>query len=206
MGWWSKHKAVPATTSARRGIRALVIADTRPNLGGRRLDDVVSRNELDLVITAGDLHPSDLPGIEEVTVPAVGVYGNHCSGSYFDDLRITNLHLQQVTVAGITLSGLQGCVRYKEGTRDLLYTQDEYANLVEKLPAAEILVTHCPPAGVNDHPEDPAHVGITALRNWIGTNSPRVLIHGHTYPRPPATRYGNTRVEYVRGARIVDLL
>jgi len=65
-------------------------------------------------------------------------------------------------------------------------------------------VTHCPPRGINDH-EDPAHVGIDALRNWVERVQPRVLIHGHTYPSQPVTSYGNTRVEYVRGARIVGI-
>lgn len=79
-----------------------------------------------------------------------------------------------VDVAGIASTGLQGCVRYTDGTRDLPYTQAEYANLVEELPVAEVVMTHCPPTGINDHPRDPAHVGIDALRGWIDTHVARV--------------------------------
>ncbi len=205
MGWRGKARTPPAAPVARRGIRALVIADRRPNLGGRGLGDVVAERGLDLVITAGDLHPSDLPGMGALTVPALGVYGNHCNGRYFDDLGIIDLHMSRVDVAGIAFTGLQGCVRYKDGSRDLLYTQVEYANLIDEMPGAEVVVTHCPPAGINDHPRDPAHVGIDALRGWIDTHAPRVLIHGHTYPRPPVTAHGPTRIEYVHGAKIVEL-
>jgi uncharacterized protein len=205
MGWRRKANDIAGSTNCSRGIRAVVIADRRPNLGGRGLDDIVAERGADLVITAGDLHPSDLLGIGALTVPVLGVYGNHCNGRYFGDLGIIDLHLSKVDVAGITFTGLQGCVRYKDGTRDLLYTQTEYAALVDQLPAAEVVVTHCPPAGINDHPRDPAHVGIDALRAWIDTHTPRVLIHGHTYPRPPVTACGPTRIEYVHGARIVAL-
>lgn len=150
------------------------------------------------------MYASDLSGIDALDVPSLGVYGNHCDGRYFNKLGITNLHLARVEIAGTTFTGLQGCVRYKEGTRDLLYTQDEYAEMISQMPAADVLVTHCPPAGINDHADD-AHVGIAALRAWVDANGPRALIHGHTYPDVPATTYGRTRIEYVYGARIVEL-
>jgi len=100
------------------------------------------------------------------------------------------------------MTGLEGCVRYKPGESDILYTQDEYSTMVAALRPADVLVTHCPPAGINDH-DDAAHQGITALRHWVDSHQPKFLIHGHTYPRPPITRHGATRVEYVHGARIV---
>lgn len=100
--------------------------------------------------------------------------------------------------------GLEGCVRYKRRGRDILYTQAEYDALVAELEPADVLITHCPPEGINDH-LDLAHVGISALRKWVDANSPSVLIHGHTYPRDPVRSYRSTRVEYVRGDEIVDL-
>jgi len=203
MKWWNKHE--PTAPAAGGGVRALVIADTPFHFRGRSLGDVVADNALDLVITAGDLHPADIPGIDELRCPVLGVYGNHCNGRYLDDLGMTNLHLMQVSVAGITFTGLQGCVRYKPGTRDLLYTQAEYSDLIGHLPPADVIVTHCPPAGINDHPTDPAHLGIEALRYWLDAHTPRVLIHGHTYPKSPVSTYGPTRIEYVRGTRIVEL-
>lgn len=200
MKWWSTPAQHP---QRRRGVRALVIADTP--FRGRCIADVVADNALDLVITAGDLHPADIPGIDNLVVPAMGVYGNHCNGRYLDDLGVTNLHLTMVSVAGITFTGLQGCVRYKARGHGLLYTQAEYTDLISHLPPADVLVTHCPPAGINDHPTDPAHVGIEALRPWLDAHPPRVLIHGHTYPKSPVPAHGHTRIEYVHGTRIIDL-
>jgi uncharacterized protein len=181
----------------------MVIADITPQLG-MSIADYVAAHDVDAVVTAGDLTRFDLAGVEGLSVPVMGVYGNHCDGKYLKDLRIKNLHLKKALVGGVSFSGLEGCVRYKRGSSDVLYTQWQYKWLVKRLRTADVLVTHCPPRGINDH-EDPAHIGIDALRKWVDRVQPRVLIHGHTYPRTPATAHGRTRIEYVRGARIVEV-
>ncbi|NMO03997.1 metallophosphoesterase [Gordonia sp. TBRC 11910] len=182
-------------------MRILVIADISPKLG-MSLPDFVAVHGIDVVVSAGDLTRYDFAGIDRVTVPVLGVYGNHCDGRYLKDLRMTNLHLTRVEVGGVSFTGLEGCVRYKSDTPDVLYTQRQYRRMIRKLPTADVLVTHCPPRGINDH-DDPAHVGIDALGNWLEHNRPQLMIHGHTYPSQPMTQYGDTRIEYVRGARIV---
>jgi uncharacterized protein len=183
-------------------MRLLVIADITPQLG-MRITDYVAIHDIDAVLTVGDLTRSDLAGIDRLAVPTMGVYGNHCDGRYLKDLGMTNLHLRKTVVGGLSFIGLQGCVRYKPGT-DILYTQRQYSWLVKLLRGADVLVTHTPPRGINDH-EDPAHVGIDALLPWVDRHQPNVLIHGHTYPSRPVESYGRTRIEYVRGARIVEV-
>ena len=59
--------------------------------------------------------------------------------------------------------------------------------------------------GVNENPANPAHVGFTALREWVLEHRPRLLLHGHTQPGELLERLGDTRVVYVNGARIVEL-
>src|SRR4029079_17489515 len=110
-------------TEDRRGLRALVISDATPNFGTRTLAEVISDKAIDLLITVGDLHRSDIAGADRLPVPVIGVYGNHCDVRYLEDLGATNLHLSQVEIGGITFTGVQGCVRYKDGSKDLLYTQ-----------------------------------------------------------------------------------
>jgi uncharacterized protein len=63
------------------------------------------------------------------------------------------------------------------------------------------------PPGVNDDPEDRAHVGFEALRGWVECHRPRHLLHGHTHPHPGriVERLGDTRVHYLKGARAVVL-
>ncbi|MFC5936884.1 MULTISPECIES: metallophosphoesterase family protein [Mycobacterium avium complex (MAC)] len=184
-------------------LRVLLIADTDPQLPAG-LTGYVQARHVDIVITVGDLHAGLLKGISEQPL-AMGVYGNHCNGTYLDELGMINLHRRRTQVAGISFVGLEGCVRYKDDPYDILYTQDEYRDIVADLPGADVLVTHCPPLGVNDH-RDPAHVGIAALRDWVHRHRPSLIVHGHTYPRPPQTRFGTAQVAYVHGARVLDLI
>ena len=87
------------------------------------------------------------------------------------------------------------------------YSQRQARRLIQRLPPADVLLCHCPPRGVNDDADDPAHIGFDALRDWMLSHRPRLLLHGHTYPQPGqiATQIGDTRVAYVNGARVVEL-
>ncbi|MDD4865592.1 MAG: metallophosphoesterase [Mycobacterium sp.] len=190
-------------SNGRRSVRLLVIADTTPDLPAN-VHGFLARARIDAIVTAGDLLPTDLRKFSTVALPKLGVYGNHCNGRYLDESGFTNLHLQSVDVCELRMTGLEGCVRYKPGESDILYTQDEYSTMVAALRPADVLVTHCPPAGINDH-DDAAHQGIIALRHWVDRHQPELLIHGHTYPNAPITQHGATRVEYVHGARIVEI-
>lgn len=184
-------------------IKALLLADRGPDLGVSA-SEYVKRNAIDLVVTAGDLYAFELQDIANTGVPMLGVYGNHCDGEYMPKLGIANLHRNRVTVASTSFVGLEGCVRYKADSGAIMYTQDEYEQMIADLPAADVLVTHCPPRGVNDH-TDHAHIGIDALPAWLDHNEPSVLVHGHTYPEKPTVRYGKTRVVYVHGTRILAI-
>lgn len=142
-------------------MRLLVLADTEPPWTS--IPHAITTHHADTLITAGDLNHTWLHNahITHTPVPTIGIYGNHDNGTY----------LTPTTINNTTFIGLEGCVRYKRRGRDILYTQQEYAAMIADMPAADVLVTHCPPAGINDH-SDPAHVGITALRDWIDTHKP----------------------------------
>ena len=79
--------------------------------------------------------------------------------------------------------------------------------MLTDLPAADVLLTHSPPAGVNDEPDDHVHRGSQALREWVERERPAWLLHGHTLPHPVrrVDRVGETRVVHVRGAQPVNL-
>lgn len=196
---WKRVRGFGRPTS----VRFLVVADMAPELPAD-LEGFLAAASVDAVVLAGDLLSGDLRGLAKTSLPKLGVYGNHCDGRYLEAMGFTNLHLTSVVVGGLRLTGLEGCVRYKAGTSDILYTQDQYRDMVESLPGADVIVTHCPPRGVNDQ-QDPAHQGIEALRTWVEQQRPRALIHGHTYPRTPVAAFGSTRIEYVHGTQIVSI-
>jgi uncharacterized protein len=159
---------------------------------------------VDAVVTLGDLQPSWIEPLERLRLPKLGVYGNH-DGAYMAALGVTDLHLRRAEIGGVSFAGFEGCVRYREGPHQ--YTQEEAALLARGLPPADVLVCHAPPAGINDEPGDRAHEGFEGLREWVRANVPRLVLHGHTHPRPGGgiRRMGQMQILHVSGARIVEV-
>ena len=181
----------------------LALADRRP------MPDpavVAVQRRVDAVLCLGDLDRAWIQSLAGLDVPCLGVHGNHDPPGLLPELEVEDLHLRRTSFAGLTFAGFEGCVRYGAGGPHQ-YTQREAYRLVRRLPAADVLLCHCPPEGVNDDPEDPAHVGFDGLRRWVDRHEPRHLLHGHTHPMPGSvtTTVGATRVHYVRGWAIVRL-
>jgi uncharacterized protein len=190
-----------------RALRLLVLAD-RPFHADPAV--LAAQHGADAVICLGDLQPSWLETLDRVALPKLGVYGNHDVEPYMDWFGIENLHMRRVALdAGPSFAGFEGCVSYhREGRRiGPSYSQRRASKLARRLPDADVLLCHCPPRGINDDPDDAAHIGFDGLRRWVLEHRPLLVLHGHTHPQPGriATHFGDTRVAYVNGARIVEL-
>lgn len=171
---------------------------------------LAAEHRVDAIVCLGDLQPSWLETLERVPVPKLGVYGNHDDEPYMEWFGIEDMHMRRVELdGGPSFAGFEGCVRYRRegGKVGPSYSQRQARRLIRRLPAADVLLCHCPPRGVNDDEDDPAHVGFDGLRDWMLEHRPRLLLHGHTHPQPGriATQAGGTRVAYVNGARVVEL-
>jgi Icc-related predicted phosphoesterase len=188
-------------------MRALALAD-RPFHADAGA--IAAQHDLDVVLCLGDLQTAWLETLDRVRLPKLGVRGNHDFEPYMEAFGIEDLHLRRVELdGGVTVCGFEGCVSYRRDRGELgpTYTQRRAAKLMRKLPPADVVICHCPPRGVNDDPDDPAHVGFVGLREWVLEHRPRLLLHGHTHPDPSrlVDRLGDTRVVYVNGARVVEL-
>jgi Icc-related predicted phosphoesterase len=143
--------------------------------------------------------------MDRVKLPKIGVHGNHDEHGTLDALGVEDVHLRRVEIGDWSFAGFAGCVKYGRGP--FQFTQREAAKLAKRLPAADVLVCHCPPSGVNDEPDDCAHHGFEALRAWAERHRPRYILHGHTTPDPRTRvhRFGDAQVVWVRGSRVVEL-
>ena len=139
-------------------------------------------------------------------IPRIGVHGNHDPSDLLQELEVEDLHGRRTSLGTVSVAGFEGCVRYGRGGPHQ-YTQRQAAKLARKLPAADVLIAHCPPAGINDDPEDPAHVGFEGLRDWVDRHRPRHVLHGHVHPLPGRVveRVGDTKVHWVQGAKVIRL-
>ena len=76
----------------------LAIADRTPR---ESIIGLVDKHSIELICTLGDLDHNSLHELKDITdIPKIGVYGNHCSGSYFDELGIKNMHLSTFEYKG----------------------------------------------------------------------------------------------------------
>lgn len=202
-------------------MRLLVVADSAHSWpegpdGRYDLSGLVRQHQVDALISLGDYSSVHAGVMARAGAPfTAGVYGNHCTQDYMPGHGIVDLVGDRSTPArrgtlqlpghrDVTVLAVQGCVRYKPDVEDVLFTQEQYAAAIDSLPAAELVITHCPPAGVNDA-EDDAHVGIAALRGWVDRYQPRWLLHGHTYENPERSWHGGAEVLYVTGHAVIDL-
>ena len=184
-------------------MRILAFADEPPH---GSVDELVAVHEPDLIVLLGDLEPAWTGSLASVQLPKLGVRGNHDHEDALAAVGAEDLQLRRVEVGGLSFSGFGGSPRYsRDGANE--WTEKEAEKLVRRLPAADVLLTHSPPAGVNDEPDDPAHSGSPALREWVERHRPAWLLHGHTLPHPAhhVKRLGETRVVHVRGAAALDL-
>ena len=158
------------------------------------------------VFCLGDLDRAWIESLAHLRLPRVGVHGNHDPEELLLEVEVDDLHMKRTSLGGLTVAGFEGCVRYGGGGPHH-YTQRQASKLAKKLPAADVLLTHCPPRGINDDPDDPAHVGFDGLLDWVRRHEPRHLLHGHTHPLggQVMTRFEGTRIHWVRGARVVQL-
>lgn len=185
-------------------MNVLAIADIRPKIN---IQDTVRDNNIELIITLGDLTREDILQLEQITaIPKIGVYGNHDSGTYMPELGIWDMHLKIWDFQGLRFGGFQGCVRYKENPDAIMYTQEEASQMMANFPKVDVFLCHCPPLGINDE-EEVAHQGFQALRDYIDREQPRILLHGHTYPRDETVvkQYGSTRIEYIYEYKVISL-
>jgi Icc-related predicted phosphoesterase len=184
-------------------MRLLAVADAEPHIPLGRL---VRHHQPDAVVLLGDLEPEWLDQLGRFgDLPVMGVYGNHDDGRYLEARNTTDLHLQWADVGTMRFAGFQGCVRYKRGA-PLQYTQAEASRLARRIPAADVLLSHAPPRGIHEEPDDRAHEGFDGLRDYIDRHRPAFVLHGHT-PAPPrrAVQQGATTVIHVVGARLLEL-
>lgn len=184
-------------------MKILAIADRPPT---KSILETIRQNDVDLICTLGDLFYFDLIELERIHhIPKIGVYGNHDSGNYFEPLGIINLHLNVFEYKGFRFGGFEGCVRYKDTPNTIMYTQDEAEKMLEGFPCVDVLITHAPPYGINDEPEDLAHQGFKALKTYVDRCKPKYLLHGHTYPQNPVKQLSQTQIIYVYQDMVVEL-
>lgn len=176
--------------------------------------------DTDILISCGDMPASYLEFISTaLNLPLFFVRGNHDTNYVPPNPGGQDLHMRVVRYQGITLAGLEGSIRYNDGA--IQYSQGEMLLMVMRLMprllwmrqqrgySVDLMVTHSPPEGIHDIPEDYAHRGFKALCYLMVWARPRYLLHGHVDTwdrrRPRETDFGQTKVLNVNPYMVLEI-
>ncbi|MBN2306307.1 MAG: metallophosphoesterase [Anaerolineae bacterium] len=147
-------------------------------------------SDVDLLVSCGDMPAGYLEYLSTVLmVPLFYVRGNHDTRYVPPQPGGDDLHLRIKTFNGISFAGLEGSINYNNGA--VQYTDIEMlVNVLKLTPrlllrrlvygwGVDVMVTHSPPKGIHDLPDDYAHRGFRSFRWLMRWARPRYLIHGH---------------------------
>lgn len=162
---------------------------------------------IDLILSCGDLSPDYLSFLVTMgRAPVMYVHGNH-DGKYASrpPEGCECIEDRIVTVGGLRILGLGGCLRYSEGTHQ--YSEKEMTKRIRKLrrqlkknKGVDIVVTHAPVRGLGD--EDAiAHRGFEAFHSLLNEYRPRYWAYGHVH-----MRYGHDvkRIQQYEGTVLIN--
>jgi len=128
-----------------------------------------------------------------------------CRGGRATTRRVLEIDGRVVKEKGLVIAGLEGSIRYSDGPHQYSERQMMFKVLALRLRLGrrrpDILITHGPPAGVNEGADGP-HRGLNAVRRAVEWMRPRLLLHGHVHPYgrviPREAQLGQTRVHQRR--------
>jgi hypothetical protein len=212
-------------------VRVLAVSD---EMDEALWHDTSAMASAELILACGDL-PFDYLAhlIEDLDVPLAFVPGNHdpdVSGYQVSRAGLSvragmpaeppyppgaiSVDGRIAEVAGLTVAGLGGCRRYRDGPNQ--YTERQFSHRAQRLAARQrwrtargrspidVLLTHAPPFGVGDG-DDPPHQGFHALHRLVARTTPALLLHGHVHPygaETPDLSIGTTTVRNVVGSHL----
>ena len=213
-------------------MRILAIADERdPSLTPARLKEI----KPNLVVSCGDLEVGyldfissaanatlvhvpgnhDLPTAQHRRASNPGLWGFEDEWGSDDEPDMPGLSAdgQIVTVKGITIAGLGGSIRYREGPNQ--YTERQMAGRVRRLRRkarlgrknVDIFISHSPPLGIGDETDGP-HRGFECFIPLLEALQPTLMLHGHIHPHgftKPDRTLGATRIVNVIPHKVLEL-
>jgi Icc-related predicted phosphoesterase len=148
-------------------------------------------SDVEMLVSCGDMPCDYLDYIGSVlTLPLFFVRGNHDTNYVPPDPGGDNMHLRFKTYRGYTFAGLEGSVLYSR-TGAVQYTENEMlVRVLRMMPrlmlrramhdfGVDVMITHSPPRGIHDIPDDYVHRGFKSFLYLIRWARPKYLIHGH---------------------------
>jgi Icc-related predicted phosphoesterase len=184
------------------------------------MDDVRNREALmplDAILGCGDLEPDYLAFLADgFGAPLLYVRGNHDrdagwgvhSAGLPDPLDNRTETIEGITVAGLSWPGKDRGRAERDGTAAWWQAVGAVARAKLGGRRPDIVISHVPPRGLGDAPEDDYHRGFSAYHWLCRTLNPRLWLHGHTTAASTTswqTTWGTTVLVNVTGGVLIEI-
>lgn len=170
-------------------MRLLAVSDL--HLDAAAAEALVSAaSAADLILAAGDFANGHdglydyMRRLDPIAGHMICVPGNN---ETLDALRnatdATVLHGQSIERHGLTIAGIGGGIPPipPQPWQSWDFSEEDARTLLDPIPAADILVSHSPPAGLGDNHSALGHIGSTAVKDAMLRLSPRLCVFGHVH-------------------------
>ncbi len=199
---------------AGKSVRLLAVSDETEHT----LDHEANRTALgpvDAIIGSGDLEPSYLSFLADAfNAPLIYVRGNHDRGENWNAGRrdlprplVSDADLVRgLRVVGLSWPGAAGGQAIRDEGAAWRQAIGLWFGLRGK--RADIVVSHVPPRGMGDVPQDHYHRGFAGYRWLVRRLRPRLWIHGHSALAAVSgwrQDWGDTTLVNVTGAVLIEL-
>ena len=210
---------LPAATGvkdATRPLRLLAISDEKsPSLEFER--NRLDLEPIDAVLGCGDLEPDYLAFLADAfNAPLYYVRGNHDRDAGWtigseripDPLEDHFERLDGVTIAGLSWPGKDRGRAERDGTAAWWQAATTVAKSKIWRQRPDIILSHVPPRGLGDAPEDDYHRGFSGYHWLCRRLSPSLWLHGHTTTASVdqwRTTWGDTVLVNVTGGVLIEI-
>lgn len=185
----------------------LTIADTHGYLNLDNKEEELRKyknSNYDLCCLLGDITYSDIEAILKY-VPKdkiVGILGNHDGFDLLSHYGIKDINGKLININGIRLAGMQGSYRYKTENFPS-FTQKESIEFADKLPTADILLSHSGP--YYKYNKNVVHNGLQGITYYLYKNHVPYNIHGHLHINENKTLLNGTNDISVFVINLIEL-
>ena len=149
-------------------------------------------NTYDIIISLWDNTYEDLLPLKNLNVHKIWIHWNHdkikfWENDWFNDLNIQNIHLQKISIKGVSFLWFDGDMRYVfaesntfKNNKKLKQNQNELSELL-KFKGVDIFISHFPSFWILDRPNATAHRWLKAFKSFIESEQPVYHFFGHMH-------------------------
>ena len=206
---WPEH----STRDRPETVRLLAVSDEpERSLSYERNRQQIGR--VDAVLGCGDLEPHYLAFLADAfNAPLLYIRGNHDRGpNWTETHEVLPGSIKAEKILGVSLVGLSwpGNDREPHAVHDESAAWRQAMSVGLRLPRPQplIVMSHVPPRGLGDVPDDHYHRGFAAYHWLCRRLRPQLWLHGHTSMAAAQhwrVEWGGTTLVNVTGAVVVEI-